>query len=72
VSGTKSWTTPCPAATPNAVGGGVGSGTAGLTVADSYPSAPNGTTTANPTAWTADMNIPTSGGDFTVYVICTT
>ena len=63
----------------NAIGGGMGTSTAALTLADSYPSDPNGNAVTNangdqttpPTAWTADGNVPAGGGAFTVYVICT-
>jgi hypothetical protein len=71
-TGTHPWTVDCPATHPNAVGGGMGSTTPGITLSDSYPSDPGGNTSTSPTAWTADGNIPASGGDFTVYVICTT
>jgi hypothetical protein len=71
-AGTKPFTVSCPLTNPNAIGGGMGSTTAGITLSDSYPSDANGNTVPNPTAWTADGNIPASGGDFTVYVICTT
>jgi hypothetical protein len=76
-TGTKPWTTVCPlepnslTVRQNAVGGGVGTNGAGVTVADSYPSDPSGNTTATPTAWTADVNIPAAGDSITVYVICT-
>jgi hypothetical protein len=76
-AGTKPWTMVCPlesnSATvrENAVGGGVGTSGAGVTLADSYPSDPGGNTTNSPTAWTADVNIPAGGGSLTVYVICT-
>jgi hypothetical protein len=76
-AGTKPWTTVCPlepsstTVRQNAVGGGVGTGGAGVTLADSYPSDPSGNTAATPTAWTADVNIPAGGGSLTVYVICT-
>jgi hypothetical protein len=76
-AGTKPWTTVCPlepgstTVRQNAVGGGVGTSGAGVTLADSYPSDPSGNTTASPTAWTADVNIPAGGGSLTVYVICT-
>jgi hypothetical protein len=75
--GTKPWTTPCPlepnstTARQNAVGGGVGTSGAGVTLADSYPSDGSGNTTTTPTAWTGDVNIPAGGGSLTVYVICT-
>jgi hypothetical protein len=71
-AGTHSQTADCPATNPNAIGGGVGSTATGETLADSYPSLADGTSSQNPTAWTADMNTTTAGQSFTIYVICTT
>jgi hypothetical protein len=55
----------------NAVGGGAGTSGSGVYLVDSYPSDPGGNTTATPTAWTADINVPSTGGSETVSVICT-
>jgi hypothetical protein len=78
-AGTKSLTAECPlepnstTVRQNAIGGGMGSPTAGITLSDSYPSDPSGNSVPPPTlptGWTADGNIPAGGGSFTVYVIC--
>ena len=79
-AGTKPQTVDCPfepnstTVRQNAIGGGMGSPTPGITLSDSYPSDPSGNSVQAPnlpTSWTADGNIPAGGGSFTVYVICT-
>jgi hypothetical protein len=72
-AGTKAWTEPCPAG-QKAIGGGVGTSGTGVFVVDSYPSDNLGNTPASgasATAWTADINVPATGGSITVYAICT-
>ncbi|MBV9005032.1 MAG: hypothetical protein JO181_10270 [Solirubrobacterales bacterium] len=72
-AGTKPWTEACPAG-QKAIGGGVGTSGTGVYVVDSYPSDNLGNTPASgtaATAWTADINVPATGGSITVYAICT-
>jgi Collagen triple helix repeat (20 copies) len=71
-AGTKAWTEPCPA-NQKAIGGGVGTSGTGVFVVDSYPSVNNGATPASgvaATEWTADINVPATGGSINVYVVC--
>jgi hypothetical protein len=71
-AGVKAWTEPCPAG-QKAIGGGVGTGGTGVYVVDSYPSDNTGATPASgatATAWTADINVPATGGTITVYAVC--
>ncbi len=72
-AGTKSWTTPCPATNAQRGRRRRRKHYFGLKRSRILTRAIRMATPARePDRWTADMNIPTGGGDFTVYVICTT
>jgi Collagen triple helix repeat (20 copies) len=55
----------------NAVGGGMGTSAADVTIQDSYPSDPTSAPSTSPTAWTVDAIVPTANETITAYVICT-
>jgi hypothetical protein len=55
----------------NAVGGGMGTSAADVTIQDSYPSDMAGAPSPTPIAWTVDAIVPTANESITAYVICT-